>query len=62
MVTIEEPQVDCEPMIEKILSQYPHLTRDQVREVFVDVAQSYQSEQPLQNNELSLLEKFKTLS
>ena len=45
-------------MIDQIHGQYPHIARDQLRQLFADVAQEYLSAHELRDKELTLLTKF----
>ena len=64
---IGEPNKELEEMIDSISQQYPNLMREQIRHIFVEVAQDYSvqhrvdNEHLLRDKEMSLLEKFKSL-
>ena len=66
--SLEENNLDLNNITEQILRQYPQMTREQIREMFVEVAENYLTEHhqdiqhQLRERELSLLTKFKNLS
>lgn len=61
-VTVDEPHVDFNGMIEQILHQYPHMSHEQIRAMFAEVAQTYQSEHALHESERPLITKFQNLA
>jgi hypothetical protein len=54
-------------MIDNINRQYPNITREQIRQIFVEISQEYLSEyneniqHKLREKEISLLSKFNHL-